>query len=597
MNTSVLGSMQPAYEYEERELSLADYWAIAKRRFWHILLPAVVVFVLGVMVALALPAVYRSNATILIEEQEIPRDMVRSTVTSFAAQQIQVITQRVMTVENIEQVVEKFGLYGQDDADSRLPRTELAKLFRENVTLDVVSADVIDPRSGRPTEATIAFTLAFDDPNPSTAQKVTNELVTLYLNTNISARKDRAAGASDFLTAQAEALNSELIGLEARLAEFKELNKGALPELQQFNLSIVERTEREIADINLRLQQLEKDRIRLAAELTQLSPSAPTVLSTGETVLSDVDRLRAMESEYRAKAALYKDSHPDIKRLKREIAVLRATLGVDTDAADTEEQIRQQRDMLAQLKGRYTEDHPKVVAAAQVLHDLQAQAESGRAPAATLLPAAVADNPAYVLLDTQLKATQAEAASLRLRRGELKHKLAEYDAYLQRAPAVEKEYQSILREYNTAQAKYQDLRLKQREAEVSRNLEQERKGERFTLIEPPNIPLEPESPNRLAIVLVSLVLAGAAGLASGFVFEASDKGVYNASDLQRLVDAPMLVTIPYLTNGEDEARAKRRVRAMVISGLLLILTFLVAAHFLFKPLDVIWFVLLNRIGG
>ena len=197
MNTSVLGSMQPAYEYEERELSLADYWAIAKRRFWHILLPAVVVFVLGVMVALALPAVYRSNATILIEEQEIPRDMVRSTVTSFAAQQIQVITQRVMTVENIEQVVEKFGLYGQDDADSRLPRTELAKLFRENVTLDVVSADVIDPRSGRPTEATIAFTLAFDDPNPSTAQKVTNELVTLYLNTNISARKDRAAGASD----------------------------------------------------------------------------------------------------------------------------------------------------------------------------------------------------------------------------------------------------------------------------------------------------------------------------------------------------------------------------------------------------------------
>ncbi|HBA32819.1 MAG TPA: hypothetical protein DCZ12_01635, partial [Gammaproteobacteria bacterium] len=200
-------------------------------------------------------------------------------------------------------------------------------------------------------------------------------------------------------------------------------------------------------------------------------------------------------------------------------------------------------------------------------------------------------------LDTQLKATQAEAASLRLRRGELKYKLAEYDAYLQRAPAVEKEYQSILREYNTAQAKYQDLRLKQREAEVSRNLEQERKGERFTLIEPPNIPLEPESPNRLAIVLVSLVLAGAAGLASGFVFEASDKGVYNASDLQRLVDAPMLVTIPYLTNGEDEARAKRRVRAMVISGLLLILTFLVAAHFLFKPLDVIWFVLLNRIGG
>ena len=43
------------------------------------------------------PPVYRSTATILIKEQEIPQEFVRSTVTSFADERIQVISQQVMT--------------------------------------------------------------------------------------------------------------------------------------------------------------------------------------------------------------------------------------------------------------------------------------------------------------------------------------------------------------------------------------------------------------------------------------------------------------------------------------------------------------------
>ena len=54
-----------------------------------------------VALALLLPPTYRSSATILIEQQEIPQDLVRSVITSFADQRVQVISQRVMTTQNL----------------------------------------------------------------------------------------------------------------------------------------------------------------------------------------------------------------------------------------------------------------------------------------------------------------------------------------------------------------------------------------------------------------------------------------------------------------------------------------------------------------
>ena len=593
MNTD---ATRQALEYDDQAWHIGDYWAVVKRRCFQIIVPAIVLGLLGTVVALGLPAVYRSQATILIEAQEIPQDLIRSTVSSYAAQRLQVITQRVMTVENVGEIVSKFDLYGQREAESRLPRTELAVLFRNNVNLDLVSAEVTDPRSGRSSEATIAFTLSFDDIDPSKAQKVTNELVTRYLDANLNSRADKASSAFEFLSKQTESLNRELELLESELARFKEINKGALPEFYQFNLGVVERTEREVSSVNLRLQELEKARIRLTAELAMISPTAPTVLSTGETVLSDRDRLKAMQSEYRKKAAVYKDTHPDIRRLNREIEVLQSILGMGGDISTLNTQIRQQREQLQHLRERYTADHPLVVAVAKVLRDLEARAANQQQNTSGARPAHVADNPAYVLIDTQLKSAEGESRSLYIRKAELNRKLNEFEMLLQRAPGIEKEYQGILREYNSAKEKFTELREKQREAELAQNLEQERKGERFTLIEPPDLPVEPQSPNRIAIIIVALLLAGAVGAGSGFLFETTDKGIYGARQLQGLSNVPVLVVIPYLYNSEDKRRLRNRVTLIIAGILVLGVAMLLFVHFAYKPLDVLWYVLLNRVG-
>ncbi len=133
---------------------LSYYLAALSYRKGRVLLIVIAVFIASAAVAFGLPPVYRSTATILIEEQDIPSDLVRSTVTSYADQRIQVISQRVMTRSNLKSIIDKYSLYQEE---SRVETSErIIKRMREDVSLEILSSDVIDPRSGRPTQATIA---------------------------------------------------------------------------------------------------------------------------------------------------------------------------------------------------------------------------------------------------------------------------------------------------------------------------------------------------------------------------------------------------------------------------------------------------------
>ena len=88
-------------------------------------------------------------------------------------------------------------------------------------------------------------------------------------------------------------------------AVFIDQNEGALPEQNQFNISIVDRTELQINDLDFQLKELKKRKIRLEGELTQISPSAPTTLADGSVVLGDADRLRAVQSQLRQFKSIY----------------------------------------------------------------------------------------------------------------------------------------------------------------------------------------------------------------------------------------------------------------------------------------------------
>ena len=139
------------HEYDEAlepEKSLADWIRAVKRRKTAVMITAGMLIVISALLAFLLPAKYQSAGTILIEQQEIPQDFVRSTITTFADQRLQVIKQRVMTSTNLFKIIGKFDLY--QDLLEEEPREVVLEEIRDAISLDFISADVIDPRSGRP---------------------------------------------------------------------------------------------------------------------------------------------------------------------------------------------------------------------------------------------------------------------------------------------------------------------------------------------------------------------------------------------------------------------------------------------------------------
>ena len=123
---------------EEQEKTLQDYLAILSRRKFPMLFTMMAIFLVGVAVALVWPPTYRSSATILIQEQEIPVDLVRSTVTSYATQRIQTISQRVMTRSNLMQIIEKYNLYEKER--KRDTTEEVLETMREDIGLNMIDA-------------------------------------------------------------------------------------------------------------------------------------------------------------------------------------------------------------------------------------------------------------------------------------------------------------------------------------------------------------------------------------------------------------------------------------------------------------------------
>ena len=182
---------------EQQAKTLQDYLAILSRRKVPMLITMLIVFLLGIIIAMVWPPTYRSSATILIKEQEIPSELVMSTVTSFAAQRIQTISQRVMTRDNLMRIIDKYDLYVKDR--KRYTTEEVLADMRKDIGLNMISADVVDPRSGRPSSATIAFTLSFAGDNPGSVQKVAGELTSLFLAENLKTRKEKASETYLFL--------------------------------------------------------------------------------------------------------------------------------------------------------------------------------------------------------------------------------------------------------------------------------------------------------------------------------------------------------------------------------------------------------------
>jgi len=523
----------------------SEYWEILIRHKLRFIVPFLVVLGLAATIAMVLPAVYRSEATILIQRQAIPQNLVATTVTGYVQEQIEQIRQRIINRATLLEVADEFALYPEDlETDPTL----VAETIRENIEVEMLDVEASDPDQSGRRLATIAFNVAYNAETPEIAQAITADIAERFLRTHREARSEMAEDVSEFLSLEADNLRDEIASLEKQLAGFKQEEIRQLPELMSMNLQLFERTEQQIQATEDRIRALQ-ERIEVTrAELSLTEPYEDVLTEEGQRVMSASERLSMLTADYLQSSARYSQEHPDIVRLNREIRILAEQTGDSARVDELMSQLVNLQEQLRQARQQYSDGHPEVrrleTAVAAVQRGVQTSiiTPDNRDQELAVPP----DNPRYVALKTQVDSSVANLKAEQQKLADMQDKLTEYEERLFQTPIVERDYRSLSRGYEDALRKFSELNQKLLQAEIAETLEAGQGAEQWRLIGQAFLPILPESPNRIGIILLGALLAFATGLGFVTVAEYLDNTVRSARRITAILGVPPLVLIPQM---------------------------------------------------
>lgn len=579
---------------ETETRNFGDYAAIIKRRKYYILIPFLCIVIAAAIVAYVLPPIYKSTTTILIEGQQIPSDLVRSTVPTVVEEAIQTITQQIMSRSKLLEIVNRFDLY--NNLRDRETTEEIIEKMRKDINLEMISADVIDQRTGRPSVATIAFSLSYEWKDPSKVQKVANTLASLYLEQNLKDREEKARTTSTFIEAEINMLKDSINQLETKIAEFKEKHFQALPEMAQLNVQMVQRLERELENLEQEIKNVKGRKIYLEGQLAGIDPDLPGIQGPGGRTADARQRLKYLHTEYIALKASLSEKHPDVIKMKKEINSLENEVTLKDKIQLKRNQLEELKTDLAVNMGKFSEKHPDVIKLKKSIEIVEKEVEEKiKETGKTQNDAETPENPAYINISTQIDTATMEIETLKKDRDRLKSKLEEYQKRLELTPQIELEYNLLTRDYNNARTRYQETLHKLMEAKSAEGLEKGQKGQRFIIIDPAIFPEKPYKPNRLAIILIGFILAIGAGIGIASLKEFSDRAIYSENALSLITGKPVLAVVPLIETEADLKRKKRKLIIFVLSILIGTGLIVLAVHLFYKPLDLLWFMIIRKL--
>jgi succinoglycan biosynthesis transport protein ExoP len=574
---------------------LRYYLSLLKRRFFYIFIPLVLVAGASTAVALLLPPVYRSTAKILVESQQIPSDLVRSTVTSFAGERIEIIKQRVMTRENILRIVDKFNLFPSKRQE--MSASEIVDSVQKAISVEPVNADFYGLSRDK---ATIAFTVSFEHRYPETAVRVANELVTLLLDENVRSRTARASEATKFLKQESSRLKMQVDALEGQIAKYKEQYGNALPENLDLRMQMLDRAKSNLRDTSRDIKASEAEKrflnIQLVAAKDGYATGKASSLMQGRP-LTPGQELERLQMDLLEKTAIYDQSHPDILALKRKIALLSREYQAEAKRRSLERRLRELDTQLQETRSHYAEQHPDVRRVTDEIKKVRGQLAAlppGSAEANASGDASTVD-PVYANVQAQIDVADGRIASLQIQRTALEKQITELEASIVQTPEVERSLKALSRDYQNGVRKYDEIKAKEMQAQLAENLEEDKKAERFALLEPPTFPDTPVKPNRHKIMALGLALAMAAGGGGLLFIEALDGSIRGAAGYRTMLKRAPLVVIPYITTAREVRRRRRAIVGLLLVLVVLVIAALVALHFFYEPLDIIFLKIVQRL--
>jgi polysaccharide biosynthesis transport protein len=437
---------------------------------WHrrlyVIIPAVLLFVAGVVTAYSLPTLYRSTATMLVESQDLPTDIVQAPGTGEIEKRIAQIREQVLSRGDLISLIEQNNLYESERRNK--PMSYVVDKMRTATTVGALAGDIggAMPAGG---SNVIAIKMAFDYPEPAKAQTVMQSYVTQFLRMDSDQIEDQANLTVRFLSEQAAKLQTQVQAIESQITQLKASNGAALA-------GVGGTTFMDTGSFTAQITALENQNRQLLAQAR--GGAADPALAAAEAALAVAE-------------STYSDSHPDVITARERVATLKRGGQRGGGASSVvQEQIQSNNTAIAQL------------------------------------------------------VAQRDAAMSRVNASMTRQ--AGAPAIMERAMQLEAQANNIRQQYSKVST---DLLR----AQSSARLANEQRAERLSLVEPPNLPDDPNWPNR------PIVIAGGAGagLALGFLLallvELLNRPMRSPAQVQSM-GLPVLGVVPIL---QTNPRRKR----------------------------------------
>jgi succinoglycan biosynthesis transport protein ExoP len=485
---------------------IRDYLGIIRRRKAWILLTALSVFVCTAVMAHRLPNIYRSETVILVDAEQVSSAYVASTVSSTIQDRLGTIQLQVMSPAHLKKMVDKLGLY--PSLRGRVSDARLARKIEKATAIEVVN-----PGAGRLS----SFKIAFQDESPVVAARVANELAGTFIKENLRARQEQFEGTAEFLDNELQDTKKQLEAKEGELSAVKSTFVADLPEAKQYHVEALAGLRMQMTASQDRIERAQQDKVVIQSMMS----SATT------TVDLDTDGAGPAASPYQI-------------------------------------QIQKMETHLAELKGRYGSNFPDVRKTQADLDRLKKQAaveEAQNPPPPAAEPTPPKKNP---VLEAQLQKLDQEIGDQTKLQADLQRQTDFHVSKLEQAPAFEQKIADLTRDYESLKTHYQTLLDKKLAAQMSTELEERQKGERFTILDPATVPDQPSGPNRMLITFAGLLGGVFGGFGLAMLLEMTDASVRTESKATKLLGSPVLAGIPQVYSASQLRNRKLRFASAAI---------------------------------
>lgn len=458
-------------------------WVLVLRR--HLVLVLAVTFVtfgLACVFVMMMPNVYRAETRILVNPQRISDKYVSSAVSMDSTERLNTLSQQVMSSTRLQAIIEDLHLF--PSLRKRMGRDQLIERMRQHITIDLKQSS----------DGPSSFTLSYTGDSAKEVAAVTNELAASFIAWNLRDRASEAEGTTSFLSEELAQSKSQLDSLEEQLRVYKLQHLGELPDQMEANMQTLSRLQ-----VQLQANVEAQSRLDHEAFLAQVDSTAPDAPSLGNMIT------------------------PHQQLIQRDA---------------------QAHHELTELKSRYTDSFPEVVAKQEQVNSLDAQLEHSPVQSDAKTPfvasSKTSDNPRLQLIEHDRNVLANE-------RRQIEAGINSYQSRVDASPIREQEIAQLLRDYDTAKEHYKSLLEKTYSAQMAAELEHQQDGGTFTMLDPARTPDLPIGPNRPALIGGFAVFALFLGIGAAALRELLDSTVKSEASLSRLLpDVPILGVVPQL---------------------------------------------------